>query len=161
MLEPIQYYSCFISHSSKDQAFADRLHSRMVQEKLRVWYAPEDMRGGRKSIEQIDDAIRVHDKLVLVLSKSSMGSDWVKHEVTRAVQREKAENRQTLFPISLVSFKAIKEWKAFDSDLGRDLAKVVREYHIPSFTKWKNQDAFETAFGDLLRDLKLELPTQQ
>jgi hypothetical protein len=33
-------------HSSKDQAFADRLHSRMVQEKLRIWYAPEDMRGG-------------------------------------------------------------------------------------------------------------------
>src|SRR5262249_40487398 len=27
-MEPIQFYSCFISHSSKDKAFADRLHSR-------------------------------------------------------------------------------------------------------------------------------------
>ena len=45
-MQPIQFYSCSISHSSKGQAFADRLHSRMVQEKLRIWYAPEDMRGG-------------------------------------------------------------------------------------------------------------------
>jgi hypothetical protein len=44
-MQPIQFYSCSISHSSKDQAFADRLHFRMVQEKLWIWYAPEDMRG--------------------------------------------------------------------------------------------------------------------
>ncbi len=155
-MEPIQFYSCFISHSSKDADFATRLHSRMVQEKLRVWYAPEDMRGGRKIVDQIDQAIRVHDKLLLVLSKSSMGSDWVKHEVIRAVEREKAEGHQVLFPISVVGHKAIKGWTAFDPELGRDLAKVVREYHIPDFSKWKDHDAFEVAFSRLLEDLKAE-----
>jgi hypothetical protein len=45
-MQPIQFYSCSIIHSSKGQAFADRLHSRMVQEKLRIWYAREDMLGG-------------------------------------------------------------------------------------------------------------------
>jgi hypothetical protein len=153
-MQPIQFYSCFISHSSKDQAFADRLHSRMVQERLRVWYAPEDMRGGRKNVDQIDQAIQVHDKLLLALSKASMQSDWVKHEITRAVEREKMENRQVLFPIALVSRKAIKDWSAFDSDSGKDLAKVVREYHIPDFSKWKDDDAFEKAFSELLRDLR-------
>jgi hypothetical protein len=29
-----------------------------------------------------------------------------------------------------------------------------REYHIPDFSHWKNQDAFEAAFARLLRDLK-------
>src|SRR4051794_26445292 len=53
-LEPIQFYSCFISHSSRDQAFADRLHSRMRDVKLSVWYAPKDMKGGRRIEEQID-----------------------------------------------------------------------------------------------------------
>jgi dihydroxyacetone kinase DhaKLM complex PTS-EIIA-like component DhaM len=151
---PIQFYSCFISHSSRDAKFATRLHSRMTQEKLRVWYAPEDMKAGHKSIDQIDQAIRVHDKLLLVLSKASMGSDWVQHEVIRAVEREKAEERQILFPIGLVEFNAIKSWTAFDSDLGRDLAKVVREYHIPDFSKWKDHDAFERSFARLLDDLK-------
>jgi hypothetical protein len=155
-MEPIQFYSCFISHSSKDQAFADRLHSRMVQEKLRVWYAPEDMRGGRKSVEQIDQAIRVHDKLLLVLSTASMASDWVMHELRRALEREKREKRQVLFPIGLAPWKDIKTWTAFNSDLGADLAERVREYHIPSFARWKNQDDFEEAFADLLRDLRAE-----
>jgi TIR domain-containing protein/pentapeptide repeat protein len=153
-MEPIQFYSCFISHSSKDQPFADRLYSRMVQEKLRVWYAPADMRGGRKSIDQIDEAIRVHDKLLLVLSKASMASDWVLHEIRRAVERERLEKCRVLFPIGLASWKDIKAWTAFDSDSGKDLAKVVREYHIPAFSKWKDHDSFEAGFGRLLDDLK-------
>jgi TIR domain/Pentapeptide repeats (8 copies) len=156
MLEPIQFYSCFISHSSKDQTFADRLHSRMVQEKLRVWYAPEDMRGGRKGVDQIDQAIRVHDKLLLVLSKASMESGWVRYEIKRAVEREKREKRQVLFPIGLVSRRVIKAWSAFDSDLGRDLAELVREYHIPDFSRWKDHDSFEAGFSKLLKDLKAE-----
>src|SRR5262249_40214550 len=150
-MQPIQFYSCFISHSSKDQAFADRLHSRMVQEKLRVWYAPADMRGGQRSIDQIEQAIRVHDKLLLVLSRASRASDWVLHEIRRAVEREQREKRTVLFPIALAPWKDIKAWTAFDSDMGKDLAKVVREYHIPAeFSKWKHHDAFEAAFVRLI-----------
>jgi hypothetical protein len=157
--QPVQFYSCFISHSSKDQTFANRLHSRMVQEKLRVWYAPDDMRGGSKGIDQINQAIRLHDKLLLVLSKASMESGWVRHEIKQAVERQRREKRQLLFPISLVSRKVIKAWSAFDSDLGRDLAELVREYHIPDFSKWKDLDAFEAAFARLLKDLKAEEST--
>jgi uncharacterized protein YjbI with pentapeptide repeats len=158
-MQPIQFYSCFISHSSKDRGFADRLHGRMLQERLRVWYSPTDMRGGRKSHEQIDEAIRVHDKLLLVLSKASMASNWVFHEVTRAVEREQRENRRVLFPISLSPWKEIKAWSAFDADAGKDIAKVVREYHIPDFTNWKSHDSFEKGFARLLEDLKSEEST--
>src|SRR5207249_1186138 len=55
----VEFYSCFVSYSHKDEDFARRLHSRMQQERLRVWYAPEDMAGGKKIHEQIDQAIRV------------------------------------------------------------------------------------------------------
>jgi uncharacterized protein YjbI with pentapeptide repeats len=158
-MQPIQFYSCLISHSSRDQAFADRLRSRMIQEKLRVWYAPEDMRGGRRSVEQIDQAIRLHDKLLLVLSKASMASQWVLHEIRRAIEREKCEKRQVLFPIALAPWKEIKAWSALDSDSGQDLAKLVRAYHLPDFSKWKDHDSFEKAFARLLDDLKAEEPS--
>jgi uncharacterized protein YjbI with pentapeptide repeats len=153
-MEPIQFCSCFISHSSSDQAFAQHLHSRMVREKLRVWYAPDDMRGGRKNVDQIDEAIRVHDKLLVVLSTASMASDWVIHEITQAVEREKREKGHVLFPIGLSPRDEIKAWSAFDSDMGKDVAKAVREYHIPDFSNWKDPDAFEKAFAHLLRDLE-------
>ena len=50
--EAIQFCSCFISYSHKDEEFAKRLHSRMQREHLRVWYVPEDMKGWRKIREQ-------------------------------------------------------------------------------------------------------------
>jgi hypothetical protein len=50
----------------------------MRESNLRVWFSPEDIRGGKKLHEQIDHAIRVYDKLLLVLSPHSMNSEWVK-----------------------------------------------------------------------------------
>jgi hypothetical protein len=150
----MQFYSCFISHSTKDQAFADRLHSRMVQEKLRVWYAPENMRGGRRILDQIEGAIRDQDKLLLVLSESSMQSGWVEMELRKALRREQAEKRQVLFPIRITSWEPVRDWKCFDSDTGKDLANLVREFHIPDFSRWKDHDSFEAAFARLLDDLR-------
>lgn len=49
----IQFYSCFISYSSKDEEFARRLHGRMRDAHLRVWFAREDIQGGKKVHEQI------------------------------------------------------------------------------------------------------------
>ena len=37
-------------------------------EKLRVWFAPQDLRRGEKLHEQIDRAIQVNDRLLVVLS---------------------------------------------------------------------------------------------
>jgi hypothetical protein len=157
-LEPIQFYSCFISYSHKDEEFATRLHSRMTQEKLRVWYAPEDIQGGKKLHEQLDEAIRMHDKLLLVLSANSIGSEWVATEIRRARQAEVAEKRRKLFPIRLVPFEDIRRWESFDADIGKDMAVEIREYFVPDFTGWKDHDAFEKAFTRLLEDLKAETP---
>jgi hypothetical protein len=59
----LDFHSCFISYSGRDEEFARRLHSRMREAELRVWFAPEDMRGGDKLYDQIDRAIQVHDRL--------------------------------------------------------------------------------------------------
>jgi hypothetical protein len=155
-IQPSQFYSCFISYSTKDEDFARRLHLRMREEQMRVWFAPEDIRGGEKLYEQIDRAIQVHDRLLLVLSENSIHSEWVMTEIRRARQTEIKENRRKLFPIRLVGMDTIREWECFDADTGKDLAVEVREYFIPDFTNWKDHDAFETAFGRLFRDLKKE-----
>jgi TIR domain len=131
-----------------------RLHGRMQQEHLRVWCAPEDMKGGRKSLSQIDEAIRVHDKLLLVLSENSMESDWVKLEIRKARKLERETGTLRLFPVSLLPFTRLRDWECIDSDTGEDLAAEVRIYHIPSFSDWKEHDAFEANFKKLLSDLR-------
>ncbi len=97
-LKPIQFYSCFISYSHKDEDFAKRLRSCMRDEHLRVWYAPDEMKGGRKVHDQIEQAIRVYDKLLVVLSDDSLKSDWVQQEIYEARQREIAEKSTDSIP---------------------------------------------------------------
>lgn len=155
-LEPIQFYSCFISYSHRDEDFTLHLYSRMRNNGLRVWYAPEEMKGGQKLHEQIFRAIHVHDKLLLVLSDHSLQSEWVATEIRRAKTAEREEGRRKLFPIRLVAFDAIQKWECFDAESGKDLGIELREYFIPDFSNWKDRDAFEKAFDRLLCDLKAE-----
>src|SRR5215213_1072228 len=146
-LQPIQFYSCFISYSGKDEEFARRLHSRMREAELRVWFAPEDMKGGDKIYDQIDRAIQVHDRLLLVLSEDSLRSKWVETEIRRARKVELKEGRRKLFPIRLTSYEALREWVCIDSSTGEDLAEEVRGYFLPDFSNWKSHDDFERAFA--------------
>lgn len=150
----INYRSCFISYSSKDEAFSRRLHSRLRSETVRVWFAPEDLKGGDKIRDQIDRAIELYDRLIIVLSEHSMESEWVKREVRRARRQEIREKRRKLFPIRLVDYETLQAWVVDDSVSGSDLAEEVRQYFIPDFSTWKNEDDFEAAFARLLRDLK-------
>ncbi len=155
-MEQIQFYSCFISYSTKNQDFAEHLHSKMRDKGLRVWFAPEDVQGGKKLHEQIDEAIRVYDKLLLVLSPESMNSEWVRTEIRKARKAEIKEGKRKLFPIRLVDFNKIREWECFDADSGKDLGVEIREFFIPDFSNWKGHDSFEAAFARLLKDLKAE-----
>jgi hypothetical protein len=152
----IQHYSCFISYSTQDQEFAGRLYADLQNKGVRCWFAPHDIRGGEKLHEQIDKAIQLYDKLLLILSEASMASEWVKTEIANARKRELEKKRQMLFPISLVSFEYIKAWKAFDADTGKDSAREIREYFIPDFANWKDHDAYQRSFQRMLRDLTKE-----
>jgi len=154
----LEFYSCFISYSTQDQEFADRLHADLQNKGVRCWFAPHDMQGGKKLHEQIDAAIRTHEKLLLILSPNSMDSEWVKTEIRKARKRERTEKKRVLFPVRLVSFEAIRDWELFDADEGKDLAVEIREYYIPDFSNWKNHDPYAKGFENLLRDLKTEGP---
>ena len=152
---PIQFQSCFISYSAQDQPFADRLHADLQDKGTRCWFARHDMAAGKKIHEQIDEAIRVYDRLLLILSEHSMQSGWVKTEIANARKKELAQNRRVLFPIRLVEMEAIRPWKLLDADAGDDSAAEFREYFIPDFSTWKtNHDSYQAAFNRLIHSLK-------
>ena len=154
--QAFQYYSCFISHSTNDKDFADRIYADLRKEGVRCWFAPEDIKGGKKIHLQLDEAIRVYDKLLLILSEESINSDWVANEIRWARKREKQEGRQKLFPVTLIDYEKLKSWKLFDADTATDLAAEVRSYFIPDFKNWKVHNDYLLAFNRLLRDLQTE-----
>jgi transcriptional regulator with XRE-family HTH domain len=142
------YYSCFISYSSKDEAFAQRLHADLQDNGVRCWFAPEDMKIGDKIRPTIDQSIRVHDKLLLILSEHSLHSLWVESEVEKAFEEERKRNQTVLFPVRL-------DGAVMETDLAW-AAEIRRTRHIGDFSRWKDHDAYQQAFERLLRDLKAE-----
>lgn len=143
---PLQFYSSFISHSSKDKPFVEKLHSDLQGKGIRCWYAPEDLKIGDKIRHAIEGAIKVHDKLMIILSESSINSQWVENEVEAALAREQKENKVLLFPIMLDKsvFDTHSPWAA----------TIQRTRNIGDFTNWKDHDSYTQAFERLLRDLK-------
>ena len=85
-----------------------------------------------------------------------MQSEWVITEIRNARRVEITGKRRKLFPIRLVDFENIKSWKCFDGESGKDLAIEIREYFIPDFSNWKDENAFEVAFDRLIQDLSTE-----
>lgn len=142
----IGFYSAFISYSSKDEELAQRLHADLQAKGVRCWFAPEDLKIGDRVRTEIDRAIRLHDKLLLLLSENSMASDWVEQEVESAFDRERRDKGTVLFPVRL-------DDTVFDAEAGW-AADIRRTRHNGDFTRWKDHDAYQRAFERLLRDLK-------
>jgi TIR domain/Pentapeptide repeats (8 copies) len=143
---PIEFYSCFISYSSKDDDFAKRLYADLQREHVRCWFAPEDLKIGDKFRPRIDEAIRIYDKLLLFLSENSIHSPWVEKEIETAFEKEhKSPGKTVLFPIRLddAVMETDQAWAA----------DIRRTRHIGDFSNWKDHDEYKNAFDRLLRDL--------
>ncbi len=146
MMYPIQYHSCFISYSSKDEVLARRLHADLQDRGVRCWFAPHDMKIGDRIRSSLDQAIHQHEKLLLLLSEHSINSTWVEDEMETALERERREHRSMLFPIRLddAVIKTSQAWAA----------RLRRQINIGDFTNWTDPQAYQQAFERLLRDLK-------
>jgi uncharacterized protein YjbI with pentapeptide repeats len=142
--QPIQMYSCFISYSSKDQSFAERLHADLQNKGVRCWFAPHDLPWGAKTWDAIDEAIKLRDKLLLILSENSIASDWVEDEVTKAFEEERKRGQLVLFPVRLddAVMETNEAWAA-----------KLRARNIGDFRTWKDHDAYQKSLDRLLRDL--------
>lgn len=147
---PVEINSVFISYSSADEEFATLLHSKLRKRGVRVWFAPKDMKPGLRIHEQIDEAIHLHDRVMLVLSAHSLASSWVTTELRKAMRRERRERRRVVFPVGLLPFSELQAWECFDADLGIDLAVAVREYFVPDFSRWREPQTFNAAVERLL-----------
>ncbi len=144
--EGIKYYSCFISHSSKDEEFTKKLHRDLQGEQVRCWFFPEDAKTGREVWEQISVPIGKFDKVVVICSENSLQSRPVLREIERALQREDSEKRNILFPVRIDDY-LFETWEhPRKADF---MSKVVGD-----FRNWKNHDEYQNAFTRLLRDLE-------
>jgi len=143
-----EFYSCFISYSSKDERFVRRLHADLQNSGVRCWLAPEDMKWGAKQWDAINEAIRVRDKVLLVLSRNSIQSPWVEDEVNKAFAEERKRRQVVLFPVRIddTVMRTQKPWAV----------KLRNDRNIGDFRNWINPDTYDTGLMRTIKDLTVE-----
>ncbi|MDQ3706659.1 MAG: toll/interleukin-1 receptor domain-containing protein [Chloroflexota bacterium] len=68
--QPIQFYSCFISYSHKDKAFARRLHDALQGSGIRCWLDEHQLLPGDKIHVEVDRGIRLWDRFYYAARKT-------------------------------------------------------------------------------------------
>ncbi len=147
--KPIEFYSCFISYSELDQEFAERLCADLQAKRLRCWYFPESAKWGEPVWGEIDQGIKVYDKLIVICSQHSLVSRPVLREIERALQREDREGRNVLFPLRIDEY-LFEQWEhPRKADV---LSKVVGD-----FRGWDHGvEKYRLSFEKLLKALRAE-----
>ena len=141
-----RFHSCFISYSHADGGFAERLHSDLEEAGVVCFFAPKNLSIGALTRPALDENVRRHDKLLLILSKHSVRSQWVEQEVESALAKERAQGQMVLFPVRIDD--SILEHQGGWPELIRNTR------HIGDFTKCTEATLYRQSFERLLHDLR-------
>jgi hypothetical protein len=145
-MEP-ELLSCFISYSAHDSEFAMKLQTSLTTAGVRCWIDSKNLRIGDSLHDQIDSAIRIHDRLLLVLSASALQSTWIRYEVNRARDIERRRGCTFLFPIRIddaILNSGDAEWRV-----------LADSKHIGDFKQWRDTSQFNRAVSRLVKDLMI------
>jgi hypothetical protein len=96
-------------------------------------------------LDAIDEAIRLRDKLLVILSKAGIESDWVEDEVNKAYAEERERKQTVLFPIRIddAVMTTPEPWAR----------KLRDQRNIGDFRLWEKPSEYQKSLERLLRDL--------
>lgn len=117
----------FISYSHADANFVNRLARQLVAHEVNVWIDRWEINVGDSLIDKVESAIGGAGALLVVLSRASVESNWVKKEVNAGLVRELDEKQVVVLPL------------------------LLEDCAIPIFLREKYFADFRTNFDDGLR----------
>lgn len=154
---PIQFYSCFISYSTKDAAFALKLHDALQARGVRCWLDKHEILPGDEIQPKINEAIRIWDKVLLLCSEHSLTSPWVHKEIKRAVEKEDTLWKQSgkkalaIIPLDLDGFLFDQARCEFD------WATDMRARHAARFVGWVTDErVFDAQIERVVKALRAD-----
>lgn len=81
----------FLSHSSLDYDFAEKLVQVLQSHGVPFWYSPINVIGAQQWHDEIGSALGRCDWFVVVLTPNSVDSTWVKRETLYALEHKQYE----------------------------------------------------------------------
>ncbi len=158
--EPIETYSCFISYSHADNAFAKRLYASLQGQGIRCFKDDPDGRPGEPIIDMADRGIRTAERTLLCCSKASLNSTWVSRELNKHFAKEEMASKKEgkpqhfLIPLNLDGYIFEKDADGgFVCQIG--WADEIRSRIAADFTTWDtDREKFEEQIRRVLSVLR-------
>lgn len=168
----------FISYSSKDKEFAEKLASDLKNMGIGVWFDKWEIKIGDSIVEKINQGIKTNDYLAIVLSAASVNSNWVKKELNSGVFKEIERNSVFVLPVLYKKCEIpelLKEKKYanflnnYEEGLKEILLTILPEtfnnqenlhkqlanYHIKQAIEFENNNRIEDAISAYNKAIKL------
>ena len=96
-------FGVFISHAHADAKTADRIAVGLRALEYPVWYSDWAVEAGQSIAGKISDALVQNDTLLVVLSRSSVASEWVRLEFSTALMDQLAGQDVAVVPLVIES----------------------------------------------------------
>ena len=91
--------SIFLSHNHKDKPFVLELAEFLNRYGIDTWVDQAEIKIGESLLEKVRGGISENSYVGVVLSKNSIASEWVAHELRLAMEKELREKRHLILPI--------------------------------------------------------------
>jgi hypothetical protein len=126
----------FLSHSSKNVAFVNRLVKVLGDHGVNVFLSKSNIQGAQQWHDQIGTALKRCNWFLVVLSPQSVRSRWVKHELIYALQENRYRERivpvlyRTCDADNLSWTLSAIEWVDFRKDFDRACEQLLRIWQL-------------------------------
>jgi hypothetical protein len=91
-------YDLFVSYSHTDRELVQRVARALTTRKARVWFDGWEMKPGDTLRDRLSDGIANASYMLVILSQSSLGSNWVKYELNSGMIFEIEQDRVKVIP---------------------------------------------------------------
>ncbi len=119
----------FLSHTSVDKPFVERLAQDLMKMGIEVWYDKWEIKVGDSILWKIEEGIKESDYLIIVISKEAWESKWVQTEIEAAYNKQLQIGTKFILPI------------------------YYKECEIPLFFRGIKYADFRTDYADGLQEL--------
>ena len=146
-----EHDSVFISYGGPDEEYADKINNFLQENGVKTWFFPKDALPGQKLHRVMFEGVNLHDRVLLICSKSSLNRNGVLNEIERVLEREAKEGGSAiLIPITIDDF-VFDKWNPDRSDI----AKQIKTRVITSFPDEVTSDKeFKVSAEKLIKALK-------
>ena len=120
----------FLSHTSADRSFVERLGVDLKKAGIGVWFDAWDVKVGDSIVDEVNKALSINDYFIIVLSPRAVESEWVRRELNASLMRSLSSKKIKVLPVLLQrcavpTIIADLKYADFTSDYSKGFAQLA------------------------------------